>query len=88
MWSLVLAHYFWSSSIQCVQWGALMEQFQQYQLRSELQGHDEDVRICLEDIVLALLPTSETCLLSDNNQAARSLSSLSRKVLYLQDVCA
>ena len=37
-----------------------MGQFQQYQLRSELQGHDEDVRLCmtacLQDTVLALVP--------------------------------
>ena len=39
-----------------------MGQFQQYQLRSELQGHDEDVRLCLtaclQGAVLALVPLS------------------------------
>lgn len=38
-----------------------MGQFQRYQLRSELQGHDEDVRLCmtacLQDTVLALVPS-------------------------------
>ena len=38
-----------------------MGQFQQYQLRSELQGHDEDVRLCLtaclQGTVLALVPS-------------------------------